>query len=44
MNGTRVDNLGTLQHFVDRKAILNVMANAKQTLVVLRFFAIDVQS
>jgi hypothetical protein len=44
MNGTRVDNLGALHHIADRKVILNLTANAKQTLVVLNFFAIAARS
>jgi len=44
MNGTQVHNLGALQLLVDRKAILNLTANAKQTVVVLNFFAIAAKS
>ena len=44
MNGTQVDNLDVLQHLVDRKAILNLSANAKQTVAALNFFAIAAKS
>ena len=44
MDGTRIGNLGALQHFVDRNVILNLAVIAKQTVVVLNFFAIAARS
>ena len=44
MDGTQTGNLGALRHFVDRNAILNITVIAKQTVVVLNFFAIAARS
>ena len=44
MDGTQIGNLGALRQLVDRNAILNLTVIAKQTVVVLNFFAIAVRS
>ena len=40
----QIDNLGELQHLVDRYDSFNLTTIAKQTVVVLNFFAIAARS
>ena len=44
MDGSQTGNLGALRHFVGRNVILDLTVIAKQTVVVLNFFAIAVRS
>ena len=44
MDGSQTGNLGALRHFVGRNANLDLTVIAKQTVVVLNFFAIAVRS